>query len=189
MNSMERLNQIMEALTENAKERAQEAGKPYQYDHGTAGKAFEILMRELIQPTSKRNGKVTPARASYGDMRIGNTCKVEIKSGCGELGKGGSLNDILPKADLVIYAPDVETNLEMQHRAYVFDRNDFITMLASYPGRGNLIRFGKKTTMGDTRISIQSFYSNGRQSASKAMGAYIRSECEARPTVAEYFGI
>ena len=185
--SISRFTTLLDSLTQSAKLRALESGKEYRADDGIIGKVFEIVLREYIQPFSKRNNeRVTSSRSSYCDMRIGNAGKVEIKSACGELGEGTEFSDILPKADYVIYCPEVDVNIAVENQSFVFTREQFIDMLKSYPGSGSVVRFGKSSTSGATKIAIQSFYAETRKSASKKIANHLWECCYERPTVAEW---
>ena len=185
--TISRFSSVVNTLTESGKTRALAMGKEYKADDGIIGKAFEIVLREYIQPFSKRNNeRVTPAKSTYGDMRMGNSGKVEIKSACGELGEGTEFSDILPKADYIIYCPEVNLEIAVENQAFVFTRGEFLEMLATYPGSGSVVRFGKSSTNGTTKIAIQSFYAETRRSASKKIARHLWDCCYERPTVAEW---
>lgn len=187
MNTIKRFDDVLNNLTESGKARASAIGKEYSVDDGIIGKVFEIVLREFIQPFSKRNNeRVTPSKSTYGDLRLGNTTKIEIKSACGELGEGSTYSDILPKADLVIYCPEVSAEIPVQDQAFVFTRSDFIAMLEGYNGRGSAVRFGKTATNGAQKIAIQSFYAETRKSASKKIAAHLWNECYNHVTVSEW---
>lgn len=174
-------------------------------DSGAVGKAFEIVLREYIQPKSKRNnGKVTKQNTTYGDLRVktqfnANT-KIEIKSACGELGiiNNDIVDDetdtddldisdyILTKANLIIYTPTVDIEYPLEKQAYIFTRDEFLAMVNNYNGSGKILRV-KTSTNGLTVISFQSFYCETRQKASKKIATYLNDCCICQPTVEEYF--
>lgn len=185
--SVSRFSCLLDSLTQSAKMRALESGKEYRADDGIIGKVFEIVLREYIQPFSRRNNeRVTPQKSTYCDMRIGNAGKVEIKSACGEIGEGTEFSDILPRADYVIYCPEVDPNIALENQAFVFTREQFIDMLKNYPGSGSAVRFGKSSTNGAAKIAIQSFYAETRKGASKKMANHLWDCCFDKPTVAEW---
>lgn len=185
--TISRFSSVVDTLTESAKTRALAYGREYKPDDGIYGKAFEIVLREYVQPFSKRNNeRVTPAKSAYGDMRMGNTGRVEIKSACGELGEGSEFSDILPNADYIIYCPEVNLEIAVENQAFVFTRGEFLEMLTTYPGSGSVVRFGKSSTNGTTKIAIQSFYAETRKGASKKIANHLWDCCYERPTVAEW---
>jgi len=174
-------------------------------DSGYIGKAFEIVLREYIQPRSKRNnGKISKANTIYGDLRKNQNHKqmfIEIKTACGELGiitnamseEYMEENDIeqnisdfiLPKATHVIYTPTVDLSYPLEKQAYIFNRDEFLAMVNNYNGKG-LLRV-KQSTNGLTVICFQSFYCDTRPKASKKMASYLQDCCNGQPTVEEYF--
>jgi hypothetical protein len=187
MDTSARMVEVINAMENEKREYAEANGREWRGDSGIVGKAFEVVVREYIQPYSKRNnGHASRQFTGYGDMRIGNTIKVEIKSACGELGEGYEYSDILPLANYVIYCPEVSFDVPIEQQAFVFTRNDFITMLSNYPGRGSLVRFGKKATNGSMKIAIQSFYSETRKGASKALASYLWDACYEQPTISDW---
>lgn len=190
MDTIARLNEIKATFLTN--------------DDGYLGKAFEIVIREYIQPKSKRNnGRITKANTTYGDMRVkmvekANT-RFEIKSSCGELGiitndsevddemESNDISDyILLKADYIIYAPTIDINYQLEKQAYVFTREQFLDMVNNYNGSGNILRV-KTSTNGKTVISFQSFYCETRPKASKKIANYLQDYCNGQPTVEEFF--
>ena len=165
-------------------------------DDGAVGKAFEVAIRKFLQPTSKREG-VTHAYASYGDIRLkmGNKwAKVEVKSACGELATisaeqfelDASANNILPKADYVIYCPEVCQTMNMEEQAFVFTRDEFVAMVNSYGGRGAILRTKYASREQGYRISFQSFRAETRPKASKPIADHIWDCCYNQPTVKEW---
>ena len=165
-------------------------------DDGARGKAFEVAIRKFLQPTSKRVG-VTYAHASYGDLRLkmgDKYIKVEVKSACGELATisaedfelDASANGILPKADIIIYCPEVADNIQMEEQSFVFTRNEFIDMVNSYGGRGSILRTKYASREQGYRISFQSFRAETRPKASKPIADHIWDCCYNQPTVADW---
>ena len=164
-------------------------------DDGAKGKAFEVAIRKFIQPTSKREG-VTHANASYGDMRLkldGSWVKVEIKTACGELAtiecddeSAITFSAILPKADYVIYCPEINDNIPMEQQGFVFTRDEFLEMIASYSGRGAILRTKPASRDAGFRISFQSFRADSRPKASAPIANHIWDCCYNQPTVADW---
>lgn len=172
-------------------------------DVGIIGKLYEVVIREYIQPYSKRNNsKISSPFKYYGDMIFrnddGTYSKTEIKYSCGELARlnsNVSLTDItdetlsdyvLPKVNMVIYAPVIDLNIPLEEQSYVFTRNEFVSMLSNYNGSGRLLRL-KKSTDGETVIALQSFYSLTRPKSSKKIYQYLIDTCICQPTVEEFF--
>lgn len=164
-------------------------------DDGAKGKALEVALRAYIQPKSKRIG-VTSNKTWYGDIRMknGNSWeKVEIKSACGELAIVDSDSDnveslifqMLPKADYVLYCPEVADNIAPEEQTFVFTRAEFVAMATSYAGRGSMVRV-KPSSNGGYRLSFQSFQSEGRPKASKPIANHIWEACYGQPTVKEW---
>lgn len=163
-------------------------------DCGALGKAFEIATRAFIQPKSKRT-TVTKAGKWYGDIltrRNNETLRIEVKTACGELAIVDTLDfnidDLLPKADLVIYCPEVTFTVKPEQQGFVFTREQFLEMLDGYNGSGSLLRV-KPATNGGYRVSLQSFLSDSRPKASKKIAEYIWDNCYEMPTVEELYGI
>lgn len=196
-NSIARFNDLYSLY----KEHLNDGGKP---DMGIIGKLFEVVIREYIQPYSVRNnGKVSSPFKYYGDMLYkndnGTYSKTEIKYSCGELARINNyiqfLSDItdetlsdyvLPNADTVIYAPEIDSTIPLEQQAYVFTRYEFIAMLSNYNGSGRLLRI-KQSSDGQSVIAIQSFYSITRPKASKKIYQYLIDTCICQPTVEEFF--
>jgi len=157
-------------------------------DDGRVGKAYEVTIRNLIQPKSRRIG-VTRQFAWYGDMRKHNY-NYEIKTGCCELVKLENdeidLWKIFPKMDFIIYCPEVDENVNILQQGYVFTREDFIDMLISYAGKGKIIRT-KTGTHGGIKITLQSFFSENRQKSSRKIRKYIDNCCECQPDIYSHF--
>lgn len=162
-------------------------------DDGSKGKALEIAIRAYIQPKSSRIG-VTPQARWYGDIRRkngNNWERLEVKSACGELGIVGSADDLsqlLPKADLVLYAPEVNADIPAEKQTFVFTRGEFLEMLGNYGGRGQILRVKSTSAGTGVRVSLQSFQSDTRPKASKPIAEYLWDCCYEQPTVEEYFG-
>lgn len=162
-------------------------------DDGAKGKALEIAIRAYIQPRSSRIG-VTPQSRWYGDIRKkngNNWERLEVKSACGELGNVGSVEEIsqlLPKADLVLYAPEVNADILAEKQTFVFTRDEFMEMISNYPGRGNILRVKSTSSGNGVRVSFQSFQSDTRPKASKPIAEYLWDCCYEQSTVEEYFG-
>lgn len=173
-------------------------------DVGIIGKLYEVVIREYIQPYSVRNnGKISSPFKYYGDMTFrnddGTYSKTEIKYSCGELARLNNnvsfLTDItdeilsdyvLPKSDIIIYAPVIDLTISLEEQSYVFTRNEFVSMLSNYNGSGRLLRL-KKSTDGYTVIALQSFYSITRPKSSKKIYQYLINTCICQPTVEEFF--
>lgn len=162
-------------------------------DCGAIGKAYEIAIRAFIQPKSKRNG-VTKSNRWYGDLllrRNGETIRIEIKTGCGELATVESdifeIAELLQKADIVIYCPEVHLDWKPEQQGFVFTRDEFLDMLSNYDGNGALLRV-KPATNGGYRVSFQSFLSDGRPKASAKIANYIWECCYNQPTVEDFYG-
>ena len=161
-------------------------------DDGAKGKALEISVRAYIQPKSSRIG-VTPQARWYGDIRRkngNNWERLEVKSACGELGIVGNADDLsqlLPKADLVLYAPEVNADIPAEKQTFVFTRDEFMEMISNYPGRGNILRVKSTSSGNGVRVSFQSFQSDTRPKASKPIAEYLWDSCYNQPTVEEYF--
>ncbi len=169
-------------------------------DDGAKGKALEVALRDYIQPRSKRVG-VTSNKTWYGDIRRRvdngngyNWEKLEIKSSCGELAivdvESASDTDtlihkMLPKADYILYCPEIASNIPLEEQTFVFTRDEFIAMATSYSGRGAMVRV-KKGTNGGYRLSFQSFQSDTRPKASKPIASHIWECCYNQPTVKEW---
>ena len=170
----------------------EEIAKRKSTDKGATGKAFEIAVRWFAQPRSKRNGAVTRQYTTYGDMRKRNSdghyFSIEIKTGSGELADGcATIDEIYPKASHVIYCPEVELGIPAEKQGFVFTRNEFIQMLKSYPGRGQLIRT-KTNTQGATKVTLQSFRTKTQPKASQPIADYLWDCCYNQPTVEQFFG-
>lgn len=165
-------------------------------DDGRIGKAYEIALRKWAQPNSVRIG-VTPAESWYGDMRAkadNKWIKIEIKTACGEIGNLPSyadsftINDIVPKADYVVYCPEVCDTIAMEKQGFIFTRSEFIEMLTSYKGKrgGSTMRLKTATSKG-RKIAIQSFWSETRRTANKGIADHIWAECYDKPTFEEWW--
>lgn len=173
-------------------------------DVGIIGKLFEVVIREYIQPYSVRNnGKISSPFKYYGDMLYkndnGTYSKTEIKYSCGELARinndiqflteitDETLSDyVLPNANTVIYAPEIDLTIPLEQQAYVFTRDEFISMLSNYNGSGRLLRI-KQSSDGNNVISFQSFYSITRPKSSKKIYQYLIDTCICQSTVEEFF--
>lgn len=160
-------------------------------DKGATGKAFEVAIRYYAQPQSKRNGAVTRQYASYGDMRKksdGRWMNIEIKTGSGELADGcATVDEIFEGMTHVIYCPEVDLGIPAEKQGFVFTRDEFIGMLKSYPGRGQLVRV-KTNTQGATKVTLQSFRTSTQPKASQPIADYLWDCCYNQPTVEEFFG-
>ena len=178
----------IERDTQAGKAKALRENKVYKPDNGIVGDAFEVTLREYIQPFSRRNnGRVTPANSKYGDMRLGNSTVVEIKCHCGELNKKALGNDVIfPGADLIIYCPEIDYTIPLEHQSFVFTRPAFLEMAYGYKGRGQLLRTKGDSNNGTLVVSFQSFYAKTRQGASQSMAKHLWDHCYDRPTVAEW---
>ena len=162
-------------------------------DCGAIGKAFELATHLFITPTSNVE-RATKAGTWYGDILKtvdGERMRIEVKTGCGELAviDSGEFteNDLLVKADLIIYCPEFSNNVPVEQQGFVFTRNEFLEMINSYSGSGSLLRV-KPATKGGLRVSFQSFYSETRKKASKKIANHIWDNCYNQPTVEEFFG-
>lgn len=143
-------------------------------DSGRAGKAFEIAIRSYImgreQVKVKAQGKVDIRLTFEGARR---TC--EIKTACGEI-------ETVASAQMVIYAPVVDTEFPAESQAYVFTREQWLDFVNGYTGRGQFLR---RDSRGHEHI--QSFYVSEtiRPKASKPIANYIWNTCYNLPTVDE----
>lgn len=163
-------------------------------DDGARGKAFEIAIKTYKNPNALNNNKVTKSNVSYADTTYSNKAqgynkvKIEVKSGCGELGVTDSVDDLdslLKNADYIVYAPEIDDNIPMEQQGFVFSRDGFMSLLTGYTGRGQLLRT-KTATTGGERVSFQSFYAKTRPTASKKLADYIWDACYEQPTVEEF---
>jgi hypothetical protein len=177
-------------------------------DDGIKGDCFENVLRQYIQPKSKRSfDKVTKSNTTYGDLRIKTEWKkntgVEIKSCCGELYKipintiddiddtdesiAINLEKILTKGDLIIYAFEIDENYPIEKQGFVFTHEEFLQMILSYDGKGQMLRLKRSTDGNFLVVSFQSYFSSTRQKASKKLREHIENHCIEKPTVEEYF--
>lgn len=159
-------------------------------DDGAKGKAFEKAIKTVVQPYSKNAGKVSDNSKKF-DMLIRRKelkGKYEIKTSCGELGTALEIKKILPRADFIIYCPEVIIGEPVEEQGFVFTRAEFIDMMMNYTGRGSLVRM-KSSSKGEPRISFQSFKSESRPKASRPIADYIWNACYNQPTVKEWFGL
>lgn len=160
-------------------------------DSGAIGKAFEYAIHKYITP--RTNAIVTRNGSSYGDLfKLIDRKRVcfEVKTACGELGvlstENYILDDLFKGMDYIIYCPEVDTSFPAESQGYVFPRDEFLSFLAGYDGRGQFLRI-KQATNGGYRVSIQSFRSANRPKASQPISEYIYSTCYEYPTVDEFF--
>ena len=146
-------------------------------DDGMMGKAFEIAIRSYIMNRTvdrvKTAGK-TDIRFTFDGER--HTC--EIKTACGEIEQA-------EHNQYTIYCADVDINFPAELQAYVFTRDEWITFLNGYNGRGKFLRYDARRN----HYHIQSFYvsENKRPKASKTIANYIESVLFEQPTVQEFF--
>lgn len=163
-------------------------------DDGAKGKAFEISLKTYKNPNALNNNKVTKSNVRYADTTYSNKAqgynkvKIEIKSGCGELGITDHVDDLdslLKNADYIVYAPEINDSIPMEKQGFVFSRNEFMSFITGYTGRGQLLRT-KEATTGGSRVSLQSFYSNSRPKASKKLADYIWDACYEMPTFEQW---
>lgn len=158
-------------------------------DSGVYGKAAEIAIKQFFNPSAKYANRVTP-QSKYNDYRKGRNVNIEIKTGCGELMKLDGLTEIndnlidkiMPKIDYILYVIEPSINTPIEQQTIVFTRHQFLEMIKLYP---KMIRV-KKASSGHLRISLQSFYSKGRQGASKKIRNYLELWAEGLPKLADF---
>lgn len=147
-------------------------------DSGAKGDAGEIAACSYIMGRRVHWVK----KADKPDIRFsgkdGKRYTAEIKTACGEL------NDTYNK-QFVFYCPDVDENSPIEGQMFVFTREEWLTFLNGYKGRGQLIRYDSKRGL----THIQSFYVSEtvRPKASKPLGNYVFSAVLNQPTLEEFF--
>lgn len=162
-------------------------------DDGLNGKLLEMTLKIFKASGNKTSWTVTPSNRSYGDTTYSNKrlgisrARLEIKSACGELGEGNiiDLTRILPRADYVVYCPEIDERLPLESQSFVFTRAEFLEIITSYKGKGQVIRT-KRSTKGKWLLSFQSFFSEGRPTSSKKLANHIWDCCYAKPTFQEW---
>ena len=147
-------------------------------DSGIYGKAFEIAIRSYIMNRTAKGVKAqgkTDIRFTFDGKR--HTC--EIKTACGEIEQCAG-------NQYVIYCPNVDPDFPAELQGYVFTRNEWLSFVNGYTGRGSFVRIDKKRG----HAHIQSFYVSEtiRPKASKAIARYIEEVLFDMPTVADFFG-
>ena len=176
--------------------------KKSKIDDGARGKSAEIALKSYINPNSRLKGYVTPQAKDF-DIFVREDKKqanIEIKTACGELAIIDELNgsvmemisSVYPKSTYIAYCPEVVDNIPMEQQFFMFSRDEFITMLESYDGRGSIVRI--KTPSNNTeysehgmyRLSFQSFQSESRPKASAKIAEHIWDCCYNQPTVEEW---
>lgn len=146
------------------------------YDDGINGKAFELAIRSYI---TNRTAKKVKAQGKT-DIRPtvnGKRFTFEIKTACGEI-------ETASKNQYVIYCADVDIDFPAEQQGYVFTREQWLTFVNGYTGRGSFTRTDSRG-----HVHIQSFYvsENKRPKASKPIARYIESVLFVMPTVEEFF--
>ena len=179
-----------------------EMSKKSKVDDGAKGKSAEIAVKSYINPNSKIKSYVTPQAKDF-DIFVRENKKqanIEIKTACGELAIIDELKDsiaemissVYPKSTYIIYCPEVMDNIPMEKQFFVFSRDEFITMIESYDGRGSIVRIKTPTNnteyseRGAYRLSFQSFQSEGRPKASAKIAEHIWDCCYNQPTLEQW---
>ena len=60
-----------------------------------------------------------------------------------------------------------------KNKPLFFTRDEFMEMIANYPGRGQILRVKSTSTGTGVRVSFQSFQSDTRPKASKPISEYL----------------
>lgn len=151
---------------------------PDENDKGRLNKAYECAVREFfggrevdcIKPQGKADHNFTFKRTD-GKRQV---VTVEIKTACGEIGTAH-------KSQFIIYCPEIDEDLEAECQGYVFSREEWLSFVTGYTGRGSFTRVNSRG-----ELHIQSFRSEGRPKASKPIAEYIWGCCMAQPTAEEW---
>ena len=152
-------------------------------DTGKNGDIAEMVIRSWLRRCSSVKSTVNSVAAQgRTDVRVTRTVDgvtrrytLEIKTACGEIGD-------IAKSHYVAYCPEVFPGKNLSQIFHVFTREEFQEMLASYPGRGKILRTNTKRGT----VHIQSFRSSGRPSASAPIRAYLDECCARMPTLAQW---
>lgn len=144
-------------------------------DSGREGKALELAIRSLLQPSSNRNGRITSPYSFYGDMVLygsgnKNRYQVEIKSSCCELATTATgIENALSKSNIVFYVQEIFSDVPLAKQIRVVEKQEFLEFLQGNP---TLIRVKKPTlyysnNSSTVMVTMQSFYSESRPKASR----------------------
>lgn len=147
-------------------------------DSGRNGKAFECAIREYLSGKPVQAVKAQNKIDAYFSFKIENGKRkqvtVEIKTACGEI-------EMASKSQYIIYCPEVCTTMNAEKQGFVFTREQWVSFINGYTGRGSFIRHSSRG-----HDHIQSFYSESRPKASKPIANYIWETCYNLPTVEQW---
>lgn len=146
-------------------------------DTGRIGKAYECAIREYLSGRAVKAIKAQGKADAYFSFEVNEKRKqvtVEIKTACGDIGTAH-------KSQFIIYCPEVDVETDAEAQGYVFSREEWMTFVNGYTGRGSFTRVNSRG-----ELHIQSFRSEGRPKASKPIAEYIWNACMECPTVEEW---
>lgn len=169
---MEKFNRYLAMLAEVAT-----SAEAFAKDTGVNGRAFEMSIREYFSGRPVKGVKAQGKRDAYFTFKTEGGRKkrtVEIKTACGII-------DTIETAQYIVYCPEVDIFTPAELQGYVFSREQWVTFVNGYTGRGQFTRVNSR---GEKHI--QSFRSATRPKASKPIADYIWNSCFDMPTVAEW---
>ena len=137
---------------------------------GSHGRAFEVAVKKALGNYRSKTLVALPGKADARKRVDGSMMRIEVKSGCGELGQldaEGNVTKSILDSDVVIFCPYYVPVKDATVQSYVMTSNTFYEMLKDL----GLIRLKKSTTMTKApkeeqyydRMTIQSFRNSAKK--------------------------